>query len=74
MFVKHNYDTENAEMLTIIMTFKHWQHYLKKIKHAITVITDHVNLQIFMTIKKLTHHHAKWYKCLSEFDFKIIFR
>jgi len=44
MFAEHNYNTENTEMLTIIMTFKHWQHYLKKIKHIITVITDHANL------------------------------
>ncbi len=58
MSAECNYNTENAEMLTIIITFKHWQHYLKRIKHVITVIMNYINLQMFITIKKLTHHHA----------------
>jgi len=44
MFAEHNYDTEDAEMLAIVMTFKHWQHYMKEIKHVITVIINYANL------------------------------
>jgi len=44
MSAEHNYDTEDAEMLAIVMTFKHWQHYIKEIKHVITVIMNYANL------------------------------
>ena len=44
MSAKCNYNTENAEMLAIVMTFKHWQHYMKEIKHVITVIINYANL------------------------------
>ncbi len=74
MSAECNYSTENAEMLAIVMTFKQWQHYLKEVKHVITVIMNHANLQMFMTIKKLTHCYVKWYEHLSEFNFKIVFR
>jgi len=74
MLAEHNYDIENAEMLVIVMTFKQWWHYLKEVKHVITIIINHANLQMFITIKKLTCCHARWYEHLSEFDFKVIFR
>ena len=51
--VKLKYKTLNHELLAIIKTFKHWQHYLKRAHFSIIMLTNHKNLQIFMTIKKL---------------------
>ena len=40
----------------------------------IQVLTDHKNLQYFMSMKQLTHHQTHWAEYLSQFDFKIIYQ
>ena len=56
---KLKYRTLNHELLTIIKTFEHWQHYLKRTHFSIMMLTNHGNLQIFMTIKKLLRRQVQ---------------
>jgi len=40
----------------------------------VEVISDHKNLQHFMTTKRLSRRQARWGEFLSRFDFKLIYR
>jgi hypothetical protein len=51
---EQNYTVGDQEMLAIIMSCRHWQHYLEGIRHPVEVLTDYHNLQRFMTTKSLT--------------------
>jgi len=49
-----NYDIHNKELLAIFKAFKIWQHYLEGSALPIDVVTDHKNLEYFLTTKVLT--------------------
>ena len=66
-----NYLTENQKLLMIIAAFQIWRHYLKEVKHQIDIYSDHVNLQMFMLMKQLSHHQARWAEQLTDYDFII---
>ncbi len=55
-----NYLAGDQEMLANIMSCRHWRHYLKSAWHTVEVLTDHHNLQRFMTTKLLTGRQARW--------------
>ena len=40
----------------------------------VQVLTDHRNLEYFMTTKTLTRRQARWAEFLSQFNFKIQYR
>ena len=71
---ERNYETHDAELLAVVMCFKHWRHYLEGSRFPIVVITDHNNLRYFMTTKELTRRQARWAERLSAFDFEIVHR
>jgi len=48
---KLNYKIYNKELLAIIRCFKQWYSKLKGLLFLIRVLTDHKNLQYFITIK-----------------------
>jgi len=66
-----NYETHDAELLAIVAAFKQWRHYLEGSAHTVTVLTDHNNLQYFMTTKELNGRQARWAEKLARFDFVI---
>jgi hypothetical protein len=41
-------------MLAIVMSCYHLRYYLEGVRHPVEVLTDHHNLQPFMTTKSLT--------------------
>ena len=49
-----NYDIYDKELLAIFETFKIWWHYLEGPAYPIDVVTDHKNLEYFLTTKMLT--------------------
>ena len=71
---ERNYDIHDNEMLAIVRSAKQWRHYLESTKHTLAIITDHANLQYFMTTKMLNRRQARWMEELSELNFKIIYR
>ena len=69
-----NYDVCNKELLAIVDYFKRWQRYLEGARHQVQVITDHNNLELFMTTKILNRRQARWAQELAGYDFRIYFR
>ena len=49
-----NYKIYDKKLLAIIKTFEKWQPMLKKAGLLIKILTDHWNLQYFMTTKQLS--------------------
>ena len=69
-----NYEIYDKELLAIIRAFKEWRPELEGLKYPITVISDHRNLEYFMSTKLLNRRQARWSEFLSRFDFKITYR
>ena len=71
---ERNYEVYDKELLAIVVCLKQWRHLLQGGKHQVTILSDHLNLQYFMTSKALTRRQARWSLFLSEFDFVITYR
>ncbi len=72
--VEKNYNTHDKELLAIFEAIKNWQHFLKGSAKVINTVTDHKNLEYFMSSKKLSHHQARWAEFLVQFNMKVQFR
>ena len=68
-----NYEIYDKELLAIIKAFKEWRPMLKGASLPIKILTDHRNLQYFMTTKQLSRRQARWSEYLSRFNFVIQF-
>jgi len=69
-----NYEIYDKELLAIIRCFEEWRPELEGASSPIQVITDHRNLEYFMTTKLLNRRQARWSEFLSRFNFKIVYR
>ena len=69
-----NYDIYDKELLAIIRAFEEWRPELKGAAEQVQVITDHKNLEYFMTTKQLSRRQARWSEFLSRFNFAIQYR
>ena len=69
-----NYDIHDKELLAIFEAFRIWRHYLEGAPLAIDVVTDHKNLEYFVTTKVLTRRQVRWSEYLSQFNLVIRFR
>ena len=69
-----NYEIYDKELLAIVRAFEEWRPELEGAKSTIKVLTDHRNLEYFMTSKLLNRRQARWSEFLSRFNFKIIFQ
>ncbi|KAJ8456603.1 hypothetical protein ONZ51_g12022 [Trametes cubensis] len=69
-----NYDMHNKELLVIFECFKTWRHYLEGSATPIDVVTDHKNLEYFVTTKLLTRRQAQWSEFLSQLNLVVRFR
>ena len=68
-----NYEIYDKELLAIIKTFEEWRPMLEGAGLPIKILTDHQNLQYFMTTKQLSRRQARWSEYLSRFNFVIQF-
>ena len=71
---ERNYRTKDQEMLTIVMSLRHWHHYTEGVMHPVRVLTDHNNLANFLTKKTLSGCDAHWWETLSAYHLKILHR
>ena len=71
-----NYMIYNKKLLAIVRSFETWRPELASVStnQPVKVLTDHQNLEHFMTTKQLNCRQARWAEFLSEFDFKITYR
>ena len=69
-----NYEIYDKELLAIVRCFETWRAELQGLDHPIRVLTDHRNLEYFMTTKQLNRRQVRWAEFLSQFDFAISFQ
>ena len=69
-----NYEIYDKELMAIIRAFEEWRSELEGAAFPIQVISDHKNLEYFMTTKQLSRRQARWSEYLSRFDFQIMYR
>lgn len=69
-----NYDIYDKELMAIVRSFEEWRAELEGAGVPVEVISDHKNLQYFMTTKRLSRRQARWSEFLSRFDFKLTYR
>ena len=69
-----NYDMHDKELLAIFDAFTHWRHYLEGPALPVDVVTDHKNLEYFVTTKVLTCRQVRWSEYLCHFNMVIRFR
>ena len=69
-----NYEIYDKELLAIVRCFEEWRPELEGTPSPIKVISDHKNLEYFMTTKLLNRRQARWSEFLSRFNFKIQYR
>lgn len=72
--IECNYDIYDKELMAIIRSFEEWRAELEGAGAPIEVISDHKNLQYFMTTKRLSRRQARWSEFLSRFNFKLTYR
>ena len=56
---EQNYGTPDQEMLAIVECFREWRPYLECPPRTVRVLTDHANLQHFMTTTDLDRRQAR---------------
>ena len=69
-----NYEIYDKELLAVVTAFEEWRPELEGSKYPVDVLSDHKNLEWFMTTKQLSRRQARWSEFLSRFDFKIVCR
>jgi hypothetical protein len=57
---EQNYDIYDKELLSVVLAFQDWRVYLEGSPHQIRVISDHKNLEYFLTSKQLNRRQARW--------------
>jgi reverse transcriptase-like protein/integrase-like protein/chromodomain-containing protein len=65
-----NYEIYDKEMLAIIRCLEEWDSELQGVGEF-EILSDHKNLEYFMTVRKLTERQIRWSLTLSRFNFKI---
>ena len=69
-----NYEIYDKELLAIIKALEEWRPELQGTDQPFEIITDHKNLQTFMTTKQLNQRQVRWAEFLSQFNFIITYR
>jgi len=69
-----NYEIYDKELMAIVRAFEEWRPRLEGSRHPIQVLSDHKNLEYFMSTKLLNRRQARWSEFLSRFDFRITYR
>ena len=69
---EQNYDIHDKELLAVVNALKHWRVYAES-SSELTVLTDHRNLTMFMTTKKLNRQQVRWAELLGQHKFKILY-
>ena len=59
---KCNYEIYDKKLLAIIKAFEMWRSELENTENPVQVITDHKNLEYFMSNKLLNRRQARWSK------------
>jgi len=68
-----NYKIYNKELLAIFEAFRQWCNYLEGSTHFVLMLSDHKNLEHFVTTKLLICCQVCWLEYLSGFNYLIFY-
>ena len=71
---EQNYQVHDKELLAIIEALKHWRHYLIGSPLPVQILTDHRNLEHFMTSQLLNQRQIRWAQLLADYNFNLTYR
>ncbi|CDO76069.1 hypothetical protein BN946_scf184814.g2 [Trametes cinnabarina] len=66
-----NYEVYDKELLAIVESFRTFRAWLIGTDVPVSVVSDHKNLEYFMSSRVLTRCQARWSMFLSEFNFRL---
>ena len=69
-----NYDMHDKELMAIIKALEEWRPECEGAAYPLQLITDHKNLEYFMTKKLLNRRQVRWSEFLTRFDYEIVYR
>jgi len=69
-----NYDIYDKELMAIIKALEEWRPECEGAAYPLQLITDHKNLEYFMTKKLFNRRQARWSEFLTLFDYEIVYR
>ena len=69
-----NYDIYDKELMGIIKALEEWRPECEGAAYLLQLITNHKNLEYFMTKKLLNRRQARWSEFLTRFDYEIVYR
>jgi hypothetical protein len=69
---EYRYEIYNKELMAIIRAFQEWIPNLEGIFYPIQVLSNHKNLEYFMSMKLLNYWQSQWAEYLSYFNFNIV--
>jgi hypothetical protein len=68
-----NYDIYDKELMAIIKALEEWRPECDGAAYPFKLITDHKNLEYFVTKKLLNTRQAPWSEFLTRFDYEIVY-
>jgi len=68
------YDIYDKELMAIIKALKEWRPECEMAEHTLQLITNHNNLEYFMSKKLLNRRPARWAQFLLRFDYELVYR
>jgi len=69
-----NYDIYDKELMAIIKALEEWRPEYEGAAYPLQLISDHKNLEYFMTKKRLNQPQVRWSEFLTQFDCEIVYR
>jgi len=60
--------------MAIIKALEEWRPECEGAEHTLQLITDHKNLEYFMSKRLLNRRQARWAQFLARFDYEIVYR
>ncbi|KAI0994565.1 hypothetical protein K3495_g13616 [Podosphaera aphanis] len=67
-------DSVLRPLLAIVKCLEEWRPELQGTQEPFEILTDHKNLEYFMTTKALNQRQVRWSEFLSHFNFRIAYR
>ena len=68
-----NYEIHDKELLAVIRCLEEWDAELRSVE-KFTVITDHKNLEYFMSPRKLNERQVRWLTYMSRYNMEMVYR
>jgi len=69
-----NYDIYDKELMAMINALEEWIPECEGAMYPLQLITDHKNLEYFMTKNLLNGRQTRWSEFLTCFDYQIVYR